>query len=103
MNKDLKIDEQTLEAILAHELGHHKRYKEIGISKYLKLVSQLLFKTKIYDTIRTTEEHFADGAAIKAGCRAGLEKLLQFNSQKEGYSSRAKYYFDLEQIQSFQI
>ena len=102
MNKDLKIDEQTLEAILAHELGHHKRYKEIGISKYLKLVSQLLFKTKIYDAIRTAEEHFADGAAIKAGCRAGLEKLLKFNLQKENYS-RGKYYFDLEKIQDFGI
>jgi len=99
----LDEDPDNIAAIIAHELGHHENYANMGTIEYLRTILKLIFKKKESETTRKEMERYADKKAIEAGCAHGLYNH-RIKPPKEGRREKEKkFYMTPEEIKEYAI
>jgi hypothetical protein len=93
-------DEERLKAVLAHELGHHEQYAELGLEKYMTLIYRLIFRPKNYDAIKKYVEHYADKKTIEVGCATGLYKRAVSKNQNPRRTD-LEFYMSPDEIEEY--
>lgn len=94
------LDDEVLEALIAHELGHHESYANMSFVEYTTLMRRLVCRAKISAALRNQQEHYADQMAIEAGCTNGLLKLTHMNQMNTERNDH-EFYMSTDEIKQY--
>lgn len=102
INQDrLNDDPEDIAAIIAHELGHHEHYYNLGTIEYLRRMFKLIFRKKESSATRREMESYADMKAIEAGCAHGLYNHRVKHPKTGSRKEEEKFYMSPEEIEAY--
>lgn len=102
LNQDrLADDPEDLAAIIAHELGHHEHYYNLGTMEYLRRMFMLIFRKKEATATRREMERYADMKAIEAGCALGLHNHRMKYPKDGSRQNEKEFYMSPEEIEVY--